>query len=605
MRLATFCAVLVKVSLPYVMHYALGRLNFMVMEMLMRHMPSLAMYGTKVKVRARFPLPTKVTVHKHNAERAGLHYDFRFRYSPLLNKKFQRLISYAVKKRPPSHSSRLYSTLFIRQNDHVVNYEKFSGTIKSGYGKGTVSIDYQSPGIIWTKNDVVNILTPYNTSPWSGYWKLIPKGSQIIAVRIPAFTPVWIPRVKYSSIPDISPEIGKLLKTGEQPVIAERKVDGANFMAYVRSPGLEKGAPEDIEYENVKAPPNYTYRQGDGPFLVEFDMPRMRALWRAYQLYGNGEKGFPVTVSYISRRQSVDGGPIVRSEVLPHISFWTLPDELKELLGTLFRVELWHPKGVNILSGMLNSLPENGLQAQNEHGHIRAMFFDIEGIITPIKKIFIPSSSPYISRANTLKELVKFLNGGHIGYPRSRYTYSIPDRVIGNTTRISEFYNKVIEDPMPLGEGVVIKPISGVSRTPWLKVKRTHEFDLEVKDVLEGTGKYENSMGKLVLADRTGHIVAKVGTGFSDEEREAYWNNRSNIPGTIVTIKAQDIAKEALRAPVFIRERPDKSPLDTDIVVLKDGEEQIKDYLRGQGIPEPEVENTLYALKVSAGWSRK
>lgn len=62
----------------------------------------------------------------------------------------------------------------------------------------------------------------------------------------------------------------------------------------------------------------------------------------------------------------------------------------------------------------------------------------------------------------------------------------------------------------------------------WLKVKPSETHDVVVTDVLEGTGKYEGMMGKLVTP------LGKVGTGFSDIERSVLWDMKEIMPDSII-----------------------------------------------------------------------
>jgi DNA ligase-1 len=77
-----------------------------------------------------------------------------------------------------------------------------------------------------------------------------------------------------------------------------------------------------------------------------------------------------------------------------------------------------------------------------------------------------------------------------------------------------------------------------------------------------GTGKYENVLGNLICEDEEGNLV-KVGSGFSDNQREEYWNERNELIGNIVEIQYQEVTKnkngtKSLRFPVFVRFRDDK-----------------------------------------------
>ena len=70
-------------------------------------------------------------VHRHDAKRAGLHYDLRLEQNGVLK-------SWAIPKGMPVQGGR---HLAIQTTDHSMKYGKWEGTIESGYGAGDVKID--------------------------------------------------------------------------------------------------------------------------------------------------------------------------------------------------------------------------------------------------------------------------------------------------------------------------------------------------------------------------------------------------------------------------------------------------------------------------------
>ena len=95
------------------------------------------------------------------------------------------------------------------------------------------------------------------------------------------------------------------------------------------------------------------------------------------------------------------------------------------------------------------------------------------------------------------------------------------------------------------------------------KMKGVLSCDLLVLDVEEGTGKNANKLGAIICQYKDGNVV-KVGTGFSDEQREFFWNNNDKIVGKVVEViyteetENQDGGK-SLRFPRFFELR-DKLP---------------------------------------------
>ena len=98
-----------------------------------------------------------------------------------------------------------------------------------------------------------------------------------------------------------------------------------------------------------------------------------------------------------------------------------------------------------------------------------------------------------------------------------------------------------------------------------LKVKQFYTMDLPVIGAEEGSGRLSSTLGALIL-DYKGNEV-RVGSGFSDEQRRAYWQNRENLPMYMCEVKYKEIScdkntgLESLQFPVFVRLREDKTDI--------------------------------------------
>ena len=89
------------------------------------------------------------------------------------------------------------------------------------------------------------------------------------------------------------------------------------------------------------------------------------------------------------------------------------------------------------------------------------------------------------------------------------------------------------------GEGIMLNTVSGpyeIKRSKHLlKVKHTEEHVLEVVGMIEGTGKYEDALGAIVV-NYKGNKVG-VGSGFTDAERRAIWDNPTIYIGRMVEVE--------------------------------------------------------------------
>lgn len=94
-----------------------------------------------------------------------------------------------------------------------------------------------------------------------------------------------------------------------------------------------------------------------------------------------------------------------------------------------------------------------------------------------------------------------------------------------------------------------------------IKVKKMYTLDLKVLHIQEGSGQNKGKLGNIVV-DYKGYAVG-VGSGFSKEQREYYWQHPEDIIGKIVEIKAFEETTnkngtKSLRFPVFQKIRKDK-----------------------------------------------
>ena len=112
-------------------------------------------------------------------------------------------------------------------------------------------------------------------------------------------------------------------------------------------------------------------------------------------------------------------------------------------------------------------------------------------------------------------------------------------------------------------EGIMIKdPLSRYEckrSSSWLKSKPVIEVSLIVKKVEEGTGKNKGRLGAILAEgnDDDKNFRISVGSGFTDIQREEFWENRNYLRGKIIEIKADAITKSqegefwSLRFPRF------------------------------------------------------
>ena len=143
----------------------------------------------------------------------------------------------------------------------------------------------------------------------------------------------------------------------------------------------------------------------------------------------------------------------------------------------------------------------------------------------------------------------------------------------GTTDNIETIY-KVLDEVIAKGqEGLMLNTLSGKygfgkRSKDLLKVKKMYTCDIKCVSIEEGEGKYTGTLGKIVC-DYKGFTL-RVGSGFTDEQREYYWNNQDKIINQLVEIQYFEESKDkktnelSLRFPVFKRVRDDKNEVSYD-----------------------------------------
>lgn len=114
-------------------------------------------------------------------------------------------------------------------------------------------------------------------------------------------------------------------------------------------------------------------------------------------------------------------------------------------------------------------------------------------------------------------------------------------------------------------EGIMINladaPYEGKRTKNILKVKAMQDCDLKIIGFEEGTGKNKGTLGA-VIVDYKGFNV-KVGSGFTDKDRDYFWKNKDKLLGRVITVKYFEETNNkkdnslSLRFPVYKELRED------------------------------------------------
>ena len=167
------------------------------------------------------------------------------------------------------------------------------------------------------------------------------------------------------------------------------------------------------------------------------------------------------------------------------------------------------------------------------------------------------SKVQYSNRRIVLNELADSL-------VEAKYVSVLPVLYSGtDQSKIDEYLEQMVcEDKEGLMANLDV-PYNRTRHKGILKIKRFYTMDLPIIRCEEGAGRLEGTLGAFVL-DYKGNEV-KVGSGFTDEQRIMYWQQRDSVTGTLCEVKYKEISSdkntglESLQFPVFVQLRIDKT----------------------------------------------
>jgi DNA ligase-1 len=149
--------------------------------------------------------------------------------------------------------------------------------------------------------------------------------------------------------------------------------------------------------------------------------------------------------------------------------------------------------------------------------------------------------------------------------------YVAPLYIGADVSKIFELLNSVTGGG---GEGVMVNiadaPYECKRSKNLLKVKMFKTADVLVEQLEEGTGRNRGKLGAVYVkfgGPDGKFYTCKVGSGFSDAERDAYWQDQSQIMGKIIEIGYFELSQNqkdtnySLRFPTFKHVRDDKSEI--------------------------------------------
>lgn len=167
------------------------------------------------------------------------------------------------------------------------------------------------------------------------------------------------------------------------------------------------------------------------------------------------------------------------------------------------------------------------------------------------------SKDTYMTRLNTMLTVAEWLNSGRL----NSCHLDVVDFLYHGTdhSMIDKCLAKMDSEGK---EGCMLArdvPYQCKRHNGLLKVKTFYTMDLPIVGFENGTGKNEHTLGNIIVKYKDNTVG--VGSGFSDEQRDWFWNHRDELLGRIVEVKYKDITKdkgtgkESLQFPTFVQLR--------------------------------------------------
>jgi len=136
-----------------------------------------------------------------------------------------------------------------------------------------------------------------------------------------------------------------------------------------------------------------------------------------------------------------------------------------------------------------------------------------------------------------------------------------------DTAQGHDVMNRYAQDAVANGfEGIMIKNLDAPYECKrsdfWMKWKPTITVDLNIVGFEQGTGRNEDRLGAIICegTDNDRNIRVNVGSGFSDDDRQRFWDTRDSLLDNVIEVEADAVTQNqdgtySLRFPRFVRFR--------------------------------------------------
>lgn len=248
----------------------------------------------------------------------------------------------------------------------------------------------------------------------------------------------------------------------------------------------------------------------------------------------------------LSKHISVkDDKPVDKTENVPHLTKVSCP----ELAGTVIDGEITTPNGDfgNVVS-VMGSHPFEAIEKQKRDGLMLFTVFDC-----PRFKGEDITKKTLRERQHILKEVIKTLGIDQVQFIEQR------------SDNRMEWFKQIVKEG---GEGIILKRWDSTydagKRGPnWIKVKKMQTYDVVVmgfKETKSEAWAAQGLVGAVIFGCYNSKgVLQEVGdtSGMTLEVRRDMSANPKKWIGTVVEVAGQEVLRDAIRHPRYIRTRPD------------------------------------------------
>jgi len=250
----------------------------------------------------------------------------------------------------------------------------------------------------------------------------------------------------------------------------------------------------------------------------------------------------------VSKHISVkDDKPVEKTENVPHLTKVSCP----ELDGTVIDGEITTPNGDfgNVVS-VMGSHPFEAIEKQKNDGFMLFTVFDC-----PRFKGQDITQKTLRERQTILKEVIKTLGIDQIQFIEQR------------SNNRMEWFKQIVKEG---GEGIILKRWDSTydagKRGPnWVKVKKMQTYDVVVMGFKKTESVAWAAQGLIGAVEfgcyNSKGVLQKVGdtSGMTLEVRRDMSANQEKWIGLVIEVVGQEVLRDSIRHPRFIRIRPDVS----------------------------------------------